>query len=134
MERITFDGNFCDIAMCQEVRGGPLCDDGDCSQRKVWYRLKAYEDSKLIPEELSAIRRDLEGGCLRQAARRFGIDVDRLGELAKADREGRLVVLPAATVFELVWDAGPGGASQAEDGTVAGPAGRGGTPWAGNGN
>ena len=28
-------------------------------------------------------------------------------ELAEADRDGRLVVLPAKTVFELTWDAGP---------------------------
>lgn len=35
-------------------------------------------------------------------------DLDRLRELAEADREGRCVVLPAKTVFELTWDAGPG--------------------------
>ena len=34
--------------------------------------------------------------------------VSRLRELAQADREGRCVVLPAKTVFELTWDAGPG--------------------------
>ena len=44
MERLTFEGNFCDIAMCQEVRGGDFCKDGCCSQYKVWERLKAYED------------------------------------------------------------------------------------------
>lgn len=44
MERLTFEGNFCDIAMCQEVRGGPFCKDGYCSQYKVWERLKDYED------------------------------------------------------------------------------------------
>ena len=44
MERLTFEGNFCDIAMCQEVRGGPFCKDGYCSQYKIWERLKAYED------------------------------------------------------------------------------------------
>lgn len=31
----------------------------------------------------------------------------RLRELAEADKEGRLVVLPCKTVFELTWDAGP---------------------------
>ena len=34
-------------------------------------------------------------------------DLDHLHELAQADREGRCVVLPATTVFELTWDAGP---------------------------
>ena len=44
MERLTFEGNFCDIAMCQEVRGGSFCENGYCSQYKVWERLKEYED------------------------------------------------------------------------------------------
>lgn len=34
-------------------------------------------------------------------------NLDRLRELVEADREGRCVVLPATTVFELTWDAGP---------------------------
>ena len=37
----------------------------------------------------------------------FGLPLDRLRVLAQADREGRCVVLPAKTVFELTWDAGP---------------------------
>ena len=44
MDRLTFEGDFCDIAMCGEVRGGSFCEDGACSQRKVWERLKHYED------------------------------------------------------------------------------------------
>lgn len=44
MKRLTFDGNFCDIAMCAETQGGSFCEDGNCSQRKVWERLKEYED------------------------------------------------------------------------------------------
>lgn len=46
MNRLTFDGNFCDIAMCQETRGGSFCEDGYCSQRNVWERLKEYEDAE----------------------------------------------------------------------------------------
>lgn len=34
-------------------------------------------------------------------------DLDRLRELVEADRDGRCVVLPQKTVFELTWDAGP---------------------------
>ena len=33
--------------------------------------------------------------------------IERLRELAEADKDGRLVVLPEKTVFELTWDAGP---------------------------
>lgn len=42
--RLTFEGNFCDIAKCLETPGGSFCEDGYCSQRKVWERLKYYED------------------------------------------------------------------------------------------
>lgn len=44
MERLTFDGLFCDIAMCSSTPGGSFCEGGACSQRKVWERLKHYED------------------------------------------------------------------------------------------
>lgn len=44
-DRLTFDGNFCDIAKCREKRWGKYCPDGACSQRKVWERLKEYEDA-----------------------------------------------------------------------------------------
>ena len=44
-ERLTFEGNFCEIARCKETRWGKRCPDGACSQRKVWERLKHYEDS-----------------------------------------------------------------------------------------
>ena len=44
-ERLTFEGNFCEIARCKETRWGKHCPDGACSQRKVWERLKEYEDA-----------------------------------------------------------------------------------------
>ena len=47
-ERLTFDGNFCEIARCRETRWGKHCPDGACSQRKVWERLKQYEDSGAV--------------------------------------------------------------------------------------
>ncbi len=50
MERLTFDGNFCDIAQCREL---PCPYGGSCTQRKVWERLKAYEDTGLTPEEVN---------------------------------------------------------------------------------
>lgn len=51
MERLTFEGNFCDIAMCSET----VC-IGKCSQRDVWERLKAYEDTGLTPEEVKRLK------------------------------------------------------------------------------
>ena len=59
-------------------------------------RLAAYEDTGLEPEEIAKIREDVENGYLKSTTRRYGIPVDRLRELAQADREGRCVVLPDA--------------------------------------
>lgn len=36
-----------------------------------------------------------------------GSNEDEFGELRRAWREGRVVILPAKTVYELTWDAGP---------------------------
>ena len=47
-ERLTFEGDFCEIARCRETRWGKYCQDGACSQRKVWERLKRYEDSGAV--------------------------------------------------------------------------------------
>ena len=49
MERITFDGNFCDISQCREL---PCQHGGNCSQKQVWERLKEYEDTGLSPAGL----------------------------------------------------------------------------------
>lgn len=105
MERLTFDGNFCNIAMCSEVRGGTFCDDGGCSQRKVWERLKAHEDTGLTPKQCAEYAKaDREGRyiVLRDAEQE---GIKRLRELAKADKEGRVVVLPCKVgqrVFALL--------------------------------
>lgn len=58
MERLTFDGIFCDIAQCTETPGGSFCEDGYCSQRKVWERLKQYEDTGYTPEEIEKLGAD----------------------------------------------------------------------------
>lgn len=92
MERLTFDGKFCDIAQCRETPGGSCCENGTCSQKEVWLRLKAYEDTGLTPEQCAEYAKaDREGRyiVLRDAER-----VKRLRELAKADKEERVAVLP----------------------------------------
>ena len=62
MDRLTFEGNFCDIAICREIPGGSFCEDGYCSQRKVWERLKAYEDTGLEPETIKETLSEVNGG------------------------------------------------------------------------
>ena len=96
MDRLTFDGNFCDIAMCLETPGGSFCEDGYCSQRKVWERLKQYEDTGLEPEKiLTAIDMAKIVCSLRalEAYRNLG-SIDHIGDLLQAEQDGRLVVLP----------------------------------------
>ena len=56
MDRMTFEGNFCDIAQCREI---PCPYNGACSQRKVWERLKQYEDTGYTPEEIAKLQGDL---------------------------------------------------------------------------
>ena len=55
MDRMTFDGRFCDIAQCTETPGGSFCEDGYCTQRKVWERLKQYEDTGLTPGDIKEL-------------------------------------------------------------------------------
>ena len=104
MERLTFVGNFCDIAQCSEVPGGSFCEDGACSQKKVWERLKAYEDRGCEPEEV--LPKDKADEIALKLMRLADLEIlcsyDRLRELAEADKDGRVVVLPCK-VGDKVW-------------------------------
>ena len=90
MERLTFDGNFCDIARCMDSR----CKvEGTCTQKEVWKRLKAYEDTGWTPEMLHKLGENAwHLWDFAQAAE--NMTVGRLKELAEADKDGRVVVLP----------------------------------------
>ena len=90
MERLTFDGNFCDIAMCREL---PCQHDNNCTQKQVWERLKQYEDTGLTPELLNDPF--TWATAMNLAAKpALGVEPLRLRELAEADKAGRVVVLP----------------------------------------
>ena len=101
MERLTFDGNFCDISQCLNL----LCPQYGlrCTQRKVWEKLKAYEDLGFEPEEYKrAMNADI---FVRAVAVALGVAAERLRELAEADKTGRVVVLPCRSgerVFALL--------------------------------
>lgn len=60
--------------------------------------LRAYEDTKLTPEEIDMDQEAAEQ--LRRLCR--DCDLDRLEELAEANKDGRLVVLPCK-VGDIVW-------------------------------
>ena len=85
MERLTFEGNFCDIAQCRDM---PCKYDGNCTQKEVWERLKAYEDAGLSPQACAEAR-EIEGTLSS-----YDYSISRMVELMKADKEGRVVVLP----------------------------------------
>ena len=108
MDRLTFEGNFCDISMCPDTPGGSFCEDGYCSQRKVWERLKQYEDTGLSPEEiLSAMDLAIIACALHElnAYKDLG-QIDHLRTLLQAEQDGRLLVLPWA-VGETIYEADP---------------------------
>ena len=60
--------------------------------RDLYGRLKAYEDIGLTPEEIKAPF--TEDAMINLAAQALGVEPSRLRELAEADKDGRVVVLP----------------------------------------
>lgn len=71
-------------------------------------RLADYEDSACEPEEVLPKDKadEIALKLMRLADLESLCSYPRLRELAEADTDGRVVVLPAKTVFELTWDAG----------------------------
>ena len=89
MNRLTFDGNFCDIARCREL---PRPCNTACTQRQVWEKLKAYEDLGLEPEDYKCtLNIDI---IVRAAAIALGVSVEQLREAVALGKAGRLMVLP----------------------------------------
>ena len=90
MVRLTFEGNFCDLAQC---RDSACRQSGTCTMKEVWERLKAYEDAGLSPQACAEAREIEEtlSGC--------DYSISRMVELMKADKDGRLVVLPVRPVL-----------------------------------
>ena len=94
MERLTFEGNFCEIARCKEVK----CPyDTDCSQKQVWERLKAYEDTGLSHEKVSWMKEVIEAAFDNDTSR-----IERAHNLHVADKEGRVTILPCRGDADIV--------------------------------
>ena len=71
-------------------------------------RLADYEDTERTPEEVTALGKLFDYALKESKTLTEQLALlNRIRDLAEADKDGRLVVLPAKTVFELVWDAGP---------------------------
>ena len=79
------------------------CEVEPAGVREMMDRLAAYEDSKLTPERCAEFARaDVEGRYIvMRDAEQEG--VARLRELAEADKDGRLVVLPFTSGRTLLY-------------------------------
>ena len=91
---------------------GPECIEvgGNCAmnckwEEAAWSRLAAYEDTELTPEEVSAMAKDWSDLCT--IIGECG-GIDRLRELAEADKDGRVEVLPCK-VGDVLYRASPSG-------------------------
>lgn len=85
MERLTFEGNFCDIAQC---RDSACRQSGTCTMKEVWEKLKAYEDAGLSPQAC------VEAREIEEALSSYDYSISRMVELMKADKDGRVLIQP----------------------------------------
>ena len=105
MERLTKTHYISDnghYMACSELNS---CCDKECSTcnylDEIVERLAAYEDTGLTPEEVSALIKDWSDLCT--IVGECG-GIDRLQELAEADKDGRVAVLPCKvgdTLYEV---------------------------------
>lgn len=73
-------------------------------------RLAAYEDTGLYPESVEALKLSMMGKAISEITEFDGLPIDRLRELAEADKDGRCVVLPCKvgdTVWRIIRDGEP---------------------------
>ena len=73
-------------------------------------RLAAYEDTGLYPESVEALKLSMMGKAISEITEFDGLPIDRLREIAEADKDGRCVVLPCKvgdTVWRIVRDGEP---------------------------
>ena len=70
--------------------------------QRLCSRLSSYEDTVLEPEQVAELK-----SFTQDDIHKVDDGWKHVQDLLQAEHDGMLVVLPAKTVFELVWDAGP---------------------------
>lgn len=60
----------------------------------VCERLAAYEDTGIEPESVEALKLSMMGKAISEITEFDGLPIDRLRELAEADKDGRVIILP----------------------------------------
>lgn len=74
---------------------GSGCKIKDCPfETAVCERLAAYEDTGLYPESVEALKLSMMGKAISEITEFDGLPIDRLRELAEADKDGRVIILP----------------------------------------
>lgn len=93
MERLTVPYEYGDgyRSKCAETCGE--C-DGCWGLDEIVKRLGAYEDTELTPEEVNDAVVGAKLMAKAKVVSAFGVAAERLRELAEADKDGRVVVLP----------------------------------------
>jgi len=94
MERITvFDGKFWAHKNFPPVKDDTVDEFVDCV-KELAARLAAYEETGLDPEAVEHLKLASMGKAIAKIKEFEGVPVNRLRELAQAEKKGRLVVLP----------------------------------------
>lgn len=70
------------------------CEVDSAGVREMMYRLAAYEDTGLHPESVEELKLSMMGKAISEITEFDGLTIDRLRELADADKDRRLVLLP----------------------------------------
>lgn len=104
MERLTKRSKNGGVYFPEELVGVTLTPDNATIHRLLW-RLAAYEDTGLEPESVEALKLSMMGKAISEITEFDGLPIDRLRELAEADKDGRMVVLPCK-VGDTVWITG----------------------------
>ena len=105
MERLTktVNGVVTYIGTGNEFDTGALPAELSSGQiRAVMNRLAAYEDTGLEPEQVMELKSFTQGGI-----HKVDDGWKHVQDLLQAEKEGRMVLLPSKTVWELTMDAGP---------------------------
>ena len=86
------------------VKMGMAYEDSKRYSGRLELKLMPYLNIGLSPDELKALMLASAGTCVAEIKAFDGIAIDRLCDLAEADRDGRLVVLPCKvgdTVYRI---------------------------------
>lgn len=103
MERLTrrIDGVVVYVGTKNLYSTGQIpCEVYSAGVREMMYRLAAYEDTGLTPESVEALKLSMMGKAISEITEFNGLPIDRLRELAEADKDGRVVVLPDVSEVE----------------------------------